>query len=62
MTIPQILKAVRPEKKISQRTLYLYLHKFRIKPVGIRQRPQRYPQDTPARILKALGISTPSKR
>ena len=29
--------------------------------MGVRQRPQRYPQDTPARILKALGISTSNR-
>ena len=58
MTIPQIHKAIRPHKRVSRTTLYTYLRRFRIKPVGVRQCPQRYPADTAARILKALGITT----
>ena len=58
MTIPQIRKAIRPHKKVSHSTIYNYLRRLEIRPVGVRQCPQRYPQDTAERILKALGIET----
>ena len=58
MTIPQIRKAIRPHKKVSHSTLYNYFRRLSIEPVGVRQCPQRYPADTAARILKALGITT----
>ena len=38
-------------------TLYRHLHTLRIKPVGVRQIPQRYPDDAGARILKHLGVT-----
>ena len=61
MTIPEIRKELCRHKKVSKRTLYNYLSKLRIEPVGVRQCPQRYPQDTANRILKALGISTTNR-
>ncbi|HWH79907.1 MAG TPA: hypothetical protein VNT76_21145, partial [Candidatus Binatus sp.] len=47
-----------PDKPMTQATLYGYLRRFKIKPLGaIRQCPQQYPDDTPARILKGLGLT-----
>ena len=61
MTITQILGKVAPRKAMSKRTLYTHISALRVKPLGTaRQRPQQYPDDTPARILKRLGV-TPKK-
>ena len=60
MTIDQILKHVRPLKRMSRPMIYLHLRNLNIKPLGIRQRPQRYPDNTPQRILKSLGF-TPAR-
>lgn len=63
MTITQIIVALEPHKSMTQATVYTYLRRLRIKPVGkIRQCPQRYPKNTPTRILSALGISTRNRR
>ena len=57
MTIEQILERVRPFKAMSRVTLYAHLKKAKIRPVSrVRQIPQRYPSDTPKRILTRLGL------
>ncbi len=43
---------------MSAPTLYKHLRELKIKPVGaVRQCPAVYPEDTPARILKRLGVA-----
>jgi hypothetical protein len=41
---------------LHRRQLYRNLRTLHILPVGIRQRPQRYPDDTAHRILSARGF------
>jgi hypothetical protein len=61
MTVSQILTKVVPHRDMSVRTLYSHISALKVKPVGTaRQRPQQYPDDTPDRILKRLGL-TPKK-
>jgi len=58
MTVTQILVSIAPYKEMSHATLYKHLRELRIKPVGaVRQIPQQYPEDTPTRVLKRLGIT-----
>ena len=56
-TIAQILTEVRVEKTCSMIQLRRYLSRINIKPIGARQRPQRYPADTTERIFIYLGIA-----
>jgi hypothetical protein len=61
MTVDQIRDAVKAYKPMSIPTLYKHLHAAGVKPVSkVRQIPQQYPDDTPDRILKRLGV-TPKK-
>lgn len=60
MTVEKILTEVRPLKPMSRETLYVCLRRFKIKPLGVRQRPQQYPEDTPSRILAKLGLVKPN--
>ncbi|MDE2100749.1 MAG: hypothetical protein KGL39_26120 [Patescibacteria group bacterium] len=62
MTIENILKQVAPAKPMTRATLYTWLRKLRIKPVGARQHPQQYPDDTPERILAKLGLNSKTRR
>jgi hypothetical protein len=55
MTIEQILKRIRPIKRMTRPTLYFHMKKLKIKPLGVRQVPQIYPDDVPERVLKRLG-------
>ena len=56
MTITQILGDLERDKPMTRPTLYTYLFRFKIKPIGFRQRPQRYPDDAAKKIRKALGL------
>jgi hypothetical protein len=56
MTINEILKELRPAKRMSRVTLYTYIRKLKIKPIGARQIPQRYPDNVPDKILQRLGL------
>ena len=56
MTITEILERVRLLKPMSRETLYVTLRRLRIKPRGARQIPQHYPESTPERIYKRLGL------
>ena len=60
MTISEIQKAIKQQKKCTLRTVQRYLVQLSIKPVGIRQRPQNYPADTAERIKAHLGLGTPA--
>jgi hypothetical protein len=60
MTIREILAQIEPFKPITREGLYPHLKALRIRPIGVRQVPQRYPDDTADRVLKRLGF-TPGK-
>ena len=55
-TIDGVLAEVRHQKTCSKVQLRRYLTALDIKPLGVRQRPQQYADDTAARILAHLGI------
>ena len=57
MTITEIVEAIRPLKSLTREGLYPHLHALKIKPLGARQRPQRYPDDTAERVLIRLGFT-----
>jgi hypothetical protein len=54
-TIDRILSQIRAVKTCSRAQLYRYLAQAEVSPVGIRQRPRLYPDDTADRILRLLG-------
>ena len=56
MTITEILESLRPAKPMTRVTLYCYMRKLKIKPLGARQIPQRYPDNVPDKILQRLGL------
>ncbi len=60
MSITQILLELAPYRPMSHASLYKHLHRLRIKPLGVRQSPQRYPDDTPNRVLIHLGFKRKS--
>lgn len=61
MTTTEILKCIKQQgRDISQVHLYRLFRTLDIRPAGLRQRPQQYPDDTPHRILAAWGISAPA--
>jgi hypothetical protein len=55
MTVQDILKALRPYKRVSKPQVYRYFRALDIEPLGARQRPQQYSEDTPLRIRIHLG-------
>lgn len=57
MTVQQIITELKPEKPISRETFYSYCRRFKIKPLGVRQRPQLYPADTVMRLRIKLGLN-----
>lgn len=63
MTIEEILEEVSQRKQCSKRTLFRYLDVLDIQPLGARQRPQHYPEDSAAKVLEHLGLrdATPHK-
>ena len=56
MTIIQIQERVSERKPVSQKQVFRYLKVCKIKPAGLRQRPQQYPDDAADRILETLGL------
>jgi hypothetical protein len=56
MTLEEIQAIVSRRKPMSRQHLYTYIKALKIKPLGARQRPQRYPDDAPFRILIRLGF------
>lgn len=61
-TTNQILKEIHEHRPMSRAHLYTNLRRLGIEPVGARQRPQRYPSDTAARILSHLGFEKTTRR
>ena len=60
MTIPQILTELEANgRPHGVRQLYRRIERLNIEPVGVRQIPQHYPEDTADRILHALGALPP---
>lgn len=57
MTIQEIRDELKPVKPLSRERLYFYFRKFKIRPVGIRQIPAQYPDDTPQRLLLRFGLT-----
>ena len=57
MTIQIMLEKLKPFKPMSRETLYANLRRLKIKPLGARQIPQRYPDDSADRILIRLGFN-----
>ena len=55
MTIKEIQVTVARYKACSKGSIYAYMSALGVKPIGTRQRPQRYPEDTGLRILMHLG-------
>jgi hypothetical protein len=55
-TIDQILLEVRQHKPCSEIHLRRQIKALDIQPIGARQRPQRYPADAAATILRHWGI------
>jgi hypothetical protein len=56
MTIPQIIKDVTAVLgTYSPATFHRDRRALKIKPFGVRQKPQQYPGDTAERIVKARG-------
>lgn len=61
MTTPQIHSTVNALKPVSYRQVLRYLETLQIKPLGIRQRPQQYPDDAADKILASLGLAVKAK-
>jgi len=61
MTISQIKQTVSELKPTSLAQLRRYIRAVGIKPIGARQRPQRYPDDAAGKILVHLGFEERSK-
>lgn len=57
MTLTEIIVAVAPFKPMSRETLYTHFRALKIKPLGARQCPQHYPDDTAERVLLRLGFT-----
>jgi hypothetical protein len=56
MTATEIHEAIKPHKPVSRTQLYNYFKALKIEPIGARQRPQRFPEDSALRILVHLGF------
>ena len=56
MTLTEIIVALAPYKPMTRDTLYKHFRALKIKPIGARQRPQHWPENTPERLLKRLGF------
>ena len=58
MTVYEILRKVSEEKPVSRTQIYHYFKALKIKPLGARQKPQRFPDDAADKILLHLGFKT----
>lgn len=58
MTINSIQRHLRDaaKKSVKRRQVYNYFTVLGIEPIGARQRPQQYPEDSAHRILAHLGF------
>jgi hypothetical protein len=55
-TINEIIEELKPRKAVSRMQVRRYMQRLKIKPLGCRQNPNRYPPDTSARIIRLLGL------
>jgi hypothetical protein len=53
-TLNQILREVQVHKPCTRTAIYTYFKRLKIKPLGRRQRPQLYPDESSEMILKHL--------
>lgn len=60
MTITQIQAQLAEHRVLSRQQLYAYFKACEIRPIGCRQRPQNYPNDSADRILAHLGFKVVS--
>jgi len=60
MNIEQIHETVSLKKPVSRRQLFRYMSACNIQPLGVRQRPQRFPTNAPERIFRFLGFNQSS--
>lgn len=56
LTVKEIIEQILQHRPFSRESLYVHLRALRIKPLGVRQSPQRYPADTADRLLTRLGF------
>lgn len=56
MTVQEIHRLVCRHKPVSRNQLYVYFKACSIKPIGARQTPQRYPEDSADKIIEYLGF------
>jgi hypothetical protein len=57
MTLVEIQKTINRRKPCSLVTVRRYIRKIKIKPLGMRQKPQIYPDDAAEKILARLGLT-----
>jgi uncharacterized protein YjbK len=58
MTVIQIQQKICERKPCSLLTVRRYIRKAKLQPLGARQRPQNYPEDSAERILAYLGLNS----
>jgi transposase len=56
MTLKDIQTEIERHRPASRETIYRWLKRYGLRPVGPRQRPANYPDNTARRILAALGF------
>jgi hypothetical protein len=56
MTVLEIKRELNVHKRVSRAQVYNYLKALKIGPIGARQKPQRYPDNTAERIIEYLGF------
>lgn len=56
ITLDQILATIHQHRPMSRAGVYRYMAALDIRPAGAHQKPQRYPGNTPHRILAHLGF------
>jgi hypothetical protein len=57
MTVTELQKNLRPFKKVTVKQVRIYIKECRIQHLGVRQRPQQYPDDSAEIILRHLGLN-----
>ncbi len=62
MTVREILDEVTRYKPMTRENLYLHFKKIKLKPIGVRQVPQQYPDDSGVRVLIRLGFKKPTRK
>jgi hypothetical protein len=62
VTIKQIRIRLEPVKPCSERQVFRYLRRAKVKPLGRQTRPRLYPDAAPKQILKYLGLASSGRR